>query len=138
MKRVRELEAWSVPGKLLPLDYGKTVLQPELWNEGVPRDVFLGTSNIPDPAHCEDLRLSIQSGELTESEFKEFCQAQGLPMSSLSEESACRFLEYIRGTCLAWIHLPDHANEALLAEIVEALRVRGHIVIDPENMVQVI
>jgi hypothetical protein len=135
---VREFEAWSTPGQLLDPDFGKVVLQHELWNEGIPRTVFIGTSNIPDPIDCKNLRLSIQSGELSESNFKEFCAAHGLPVDLNSEESACKFLEYIHGKCIAWIHLPDDADETLLPTIVKLLKDRGHVVVDPHDMTPIV
>lgn len=134
MKHIRELEAWSVPGKLLHPEYSKDDLQQELWKEGIPEDVFLGISAIPDPTDCKNLELAIQSGELTEESFKEFCSAHTLPNSLQSEESSARFLEYMRGRCLAWIHLPDDAESTLLPMIIKMLAERGHIVIDPESM----
>lgn len=134
LKRIREFEAWSVPGQLLHPEYSKDDLQQELWNEGVPKDVFLGVSEIPDPIDCENLELAIQSGGLTEESFSEFCSAHALPSSMQSAESAARFLEYKRGRCLAWIHLPEDAESTLLPIIIKMLAERGHIVIDPASM----
>lgn len=135
---IRELEAWSVPGKLLDTEYAKNVLQVELWKEGIPNDVFLGLSEIPDATDCERLRLYIQDGELTEDEFKVFCATNDLPLSQQSAESAAKFLEYMRGRCLAWIHLPDDAEPSLLPAIVKLLGERGHIVVDPETLLPII
>jgi hypothetical protein len=134
MKHIRELEAWSMPGQLLHPEYSKDTLQQELWKGGIPEDVFLGISAIPDPTDCKNLELAIQSGELTEDSFKAFCSAHALPNSMQSEESAARFLEYMRGRCLAWIHLPDDAELTLLPMIIKMLAERGHVVIDPESM----
>lgn len=133
MIRVHELEAWSRPGQLLYTDYGKTVLQPKLWKKGIPKNVFIGTTNIPDPAHCRDLKVSIRSGELKGEDFELFCVTNGFAVSIESEESACKFLEYVRGTCLAWIHLPENDEVNLLPKIKRLLKVHGHIVVDPDN-----
>lgn len=138
LKRVHELEAWSTPGQLLHPDYGKAVLQQELWKEGIPKDVYLGASNTPDPAHCIDLRMSIQSGELTEESFRAFCVAHSLSVSLQSAESACKFLEYTRGTCLAWIHLPEDGDVDWLPKIKKWLEDRGHIVVDPQKMTRTV
>ena len=137
MQYVRELEAWSVPGQLLHPEYSKCVLQQELWDAGIPRDVFLGLSAIPDATDCENLKLSIRAGELAEDLFIEFCVAHHLPASLQSQESSAKYLEYMRGRCLAWIHLPEAANGSLLLTIVKMLRERGHVVIDPETMAQI-
>lgn len=137
MRRVRELEVWSVPGQQLDPEYSKNILQQELWELGIPKDVFLGVSAIPDATDCENLRVSIQAGEVTEDLFKEFCATHNLPASLLSEPSAAKFLEYVRGRCLAWIHLPVDAELSLLPAIVKMVKDRGHIVVDPETMKQI-
>lgn len=137
MQPVRELEAWSMPGKLLDVDYSKDVLQPDLWKQGIPEDVFLGISAIPDATDCENLRLSIQSGELTENEFKDFCLKNNLPINLQSTESAAKFLEYMQGRCLAWIHLPVEDASSLLVAIVKMLKNWGHIVVDPTTQMPI-
>lgn len=109
MKSIREFEVWSLPGSQLDSEYGKNTLQREMWDAGVPRDVFLGVSVIPDVVDCNNLEAAIQSGEFTEKDFQEFCLKNELPYAHDSEESSARFLEYTRGRCLAWIHLPDDA-----------------------------
>jgi hypothetical protein len=134
MQYVRELEAWSLPGQLLDAEYGKKILQAKLLAKGIPQNVFLGISAIPDVIDCENLRLSIQAGELTEDSFREFCMSHDLPTNLQSEESSAKFLEFVRGRCLAWIHLPAGADSSLLRTIVKTLKDYGHIVIDPENM----
>ncbi|WP_265284927.1 hypothetical protein [Verminephrobacter aporrectodeae] len=134
MKYVRELEAWSKPGHLLDPEYGKDVLQQKLWAKGVPRDVFIGLSEIPNERHCKILEWTIQSGDLTEDSFKEFCLSRGLPDSMQSKESAANFLEYMEGRPLAWIHLPIDAEPTLLPMIVKIISELGHIVIDPDDM----
>ncbi|WP_265281125.1 hypothetical protein [Verminephrobacter aporrectodeae] len=133
-KCVRELEAWSKPGNLLHPEYGKNMLQQELWEKGVSQDVFLGLSEIPGESDCKNLNLSIQSGELTEYSFKRFCLSYGLSDSMQSKESAAKFLEYMEGRLLAWIHLPIDADPTLLPLIVKIISELGHIVIDPDNM----
>ena len=134
MKHIRELEAWSIPGQLLHADYSKNILQQELWKGGVPKDVFLGISAIPDATDCENLKSAMQAGEITEDSFNEFCLAHSFPASTQSAESSAKYLEYVRGRCLAWIHLPDDADTTLLLTIVTMLGERGHLVIDPESM----
>ncbi|WP_265284926.1 hypothetical protein [Verminephrobacter aporrectodeae] len=110
------------------------MLQQKLWEKVVPRDVFIGLSEIPSETHCEILNLNIQSGRLTEDSFKEFCLIHGLPDNLQSKESAAKFLEYMRGRPLAWIHLPIDAEPTLLPLIVKIISELGHIVIDPDNM----
>jgi hypothetical protein len=133
-RRVRELEAWSIPGQLLPVEYGKLTLQRELWAAGVPRELFVGDSAIPDATDCENLRLAIQEGELIEEEFQSFCSLHDLCADLSNEEAAAKFLEYSQGRCLAWIHLPAGADPSLLQMVIGLLKEKGHVVIDPETM----
>ncbi|WP_139019219.1 MULTISPECIES: hypothetical protein [Acidovorax] len=134
MKYIHELEAWSLPGLLLHPEYSKTTLQEEMWREGVPKNVFLGISAIPDKIDCENLKFLIHSGELKENEFMEFCVIHKLPETSESEESSAKFLEYKKGRCLAWIHLPTDSGADVLSKIKKILQIHGHIIIDPRNM----
>lgn len=131
MRQIRELEAWSLPGRFFETDYSKNTLQREIWGEGVPSDLFLGISNIPDKLDTENLRLAIASGEATEQAFNEFCLLHGLSVNMNSEESSAKFLEHLNGRCLAWIHLPIDTDMAILSKLVKLLAMRGHVVIDP-------
>jgi hypothetical protein len=97
------------------------------------KDVFLGLSAIPDSTDCENLYSTIESGELTRDSFGRFCSAHDLPDNLQSEESSARFLEYMRGRCLAWIHMPEDAESILLPLIAKELAKRGQFVIDPEG-----
>jgi len=72
-KRVYELEAWSPPGLQLDPEFGKTVLAPEMWEAGIPNDVFLGLSEIPDSVDCENLQRDIETGVTSLEHFDEFC-----------------------------------------------------------------
>lgn len=119
-------------GELLHPEYGKEILQKEIWAQGIPKDAFLGVSAIPDSTDCENLYSAIESGELTRDYFGTFCSAHELPDNLQSEESA-KFLEYMWGRCLAWIHMPDDAESTLLPLIAKELAKRGHFVIDPES-----
>lgn len=133
MRRIRELEAWSTPGKLLSASYGKDLAQ-ELWNLGVPREVYLGLNAIPDQTDIVNLRLAIEAGELAADDFKGFCSTHSLPPSLDSADSACGFLEYSLGRRLAWIHLPEDSEPQVLQNLIEMLRDRGHVVVDPDSL----
>lgn len=133
MKYIHELEAWSTPGKNLHPEYSKEVLQKEVWNNGVPKDFFLGISAIPDKTDCENLHASMQAGEFKEDEFIEFCVTNNLPPNFQSEEAAAKFLEYKNGRCLAWIHLPIAFEANLLSKITEILQSHGHIIVYPDR-----
>jgi hypothetical protein len=133
MRAVRELEVWSPPGQLLPSEFAKQVLQLEVWNAGVPRDVFLGISEMPDQIDSRNLRSAIDRGEVDESEFKEFCKLNGLAVGVDSIESASKYLEYLHGRCLAWVHLPEGPDQArLLMKIKDLMSQRGYRIVDPE------
>lgn len=131
MKRVLELEVWSSPGRLLPPEFAKEVLQVDVWNAGVPRDVFLGVSEIPDPIDSEVLKCAFVRGEASESAFVDFCKENGLTGNVDSTESAARYLEYLHGRCLAWLHLPEGPSQArLLAKIEQLMAERGYRIVD--------
>jgi hypothetical protein len=129
VKRVHEFEAWSTPGKVLASNYGKT-LQLEFWRLGIPQEVFLGLDSIPDQTDCDILRIAIERGELTKSDFEKFCAEYSLLGDLSDAESACRFLEFTEGRCLAWIHIPEGEEANILPQVTALLRERGHIVVD--------
>lgn len=134
MRAVRELEVWSAPGRVLPSEFAKQVLQLEVWNAGVPRDVFLGISEMPDQIDSKNLRSAIDRGEIDECEFKEFCKLNGLAVSVDSIDSASKYLEYLHGRCLAWLHLPEGPDQAqLLLKIEDLMSQRGYRIVDPER-----
>jgi len=127
-----ELEVWSPPGHLLNPEFGKLVLAPEMWREGISRDVFLGLSAIPDPVDCENLKSDIESGVVTMQAFSTFCFEQGLVDSTDNQLSASRFLEYSYGRPLAWVHIPDAAAALDLASAINVLLAkRGLFLLEP-------
>ncbi len=132
MQRVRELEAWSAPGYLLPPEYGKS-LQVEVWDAGIPRDVFLELNFIPDETDSINLRQAISAGEYKHDEFRSFCELNGLIADLSIAESAAKFIEYSAGRPLAWIHLPESGNPLLLPKIVALMKTKGHLVVDDEK-----
>lgn len=136
MQRVRELEAWSRPGQLLSSEYGK-LLEQDVWAAGVPREVFLGLSAIPDETDSESLLLSINAGELSEDAFFQFCKTNGLAENPSVAQSAAKFLEYSLGRRLAWIHLPEGGDPRLLVRVVDLMKARNHLVVDPQTMLPV-
>lgn len=128
MKRVRELEAWSKPGQLLPANYGKELAE-EFWALGIPRDVYLGLNAIPDEIDVENLKLAINAGELTADDFLAFCRSNSLPADLTSADAACKFLEFSLGRCLAWVHLPEDDEPRLESLLIDLLGQRGHVLI---------
>ncbi|CAN7409252.1 MAG: hypothetical protein EON54_23480 [Alcaligenaceae bacterium] len=133
MSRIYELEVWSQPGGNLPSEYSKEVLQREMWSNGVPENIFLGLSSIPDKIDCDNLQSAIQSGEFKEKEFFEFCIAHQLKPDLQSDEAASKFLEYKNGRCLAWIHLPISSEAGILSKIINLLQSHGHLIIYPDG-----
>jgi len=133
VRNIRELEIWSQPGQLLPPEFAKETLQIEAWNAGVPRDVFLGISEIPDPIDSENLKRAISQGKISESDFIGFCKKGGFTASADSNESAAKYLEYLNGRCLAWLHLPEDQSQNFLLAKIEALTAQwGYRIVDPE------
>jgi hypothetical protein len=121
LKRVWELEAWSPPGLQLDPEFGKTVLAPEMWKAGIPSDVFLGLSEIPSPVDCENLERDIETGVTSVEYFDRFCASLALPSSMRDPVAAARFLEYLHGRVLAWVHIPDDDAAMPLAGKIDGL-----------------
>lgn len=129
MKVVQEFEVWSRPGMVFPQDYGKD-LQEEIWGLGVPRDVFLGVSNIPDETDVVRLRLALDRREVELSQFSSFCEQLGLDADLECQSSASRFMEFSFGRVLAWVHIPEGGDERhLLQQIKSAIESRGFVLV---------
>lgn len=133
MKTVIEIEIWSSPGGLLPPDYGKR-LQEDFWAEGIPRDVVLGLNSIPDETDSENLRLSLEAGELAESDFRVFCEQNKFAPDVADCRSAAAFLEYSFGRPLAWVHIPDGEYGSLLPNIRARAKALGLILVNPDQI----
>jgi hypothetical protein len=139
---VHEFEAWSTPGKILPMDYGKD-LQREFLTCGIleslsiPDDVFLGVSEIPDEIDVHNLKLDFEEGLLSLEMFYDFCHKHGLEANVESKDSAAKYREYSFGRCLAWIHIQEGYEQQMLPSIVALMKERGHIVRDPATSEQV-
>lgn len=133
MRRVLELEVWSPPGNLLPAEFAKEVLQVEVWNAGVPQDVFMGISEIPDPIDSKSLKSAIARGEVSQSAFEEFCKSNGLSGNADNNESASKYLEYLHGRCLAWFNLPEGSGQAqLLTKVEKLMEERGYRIVESD------
>lgn len=135
MKRVHEFEVWSTRGQLLPVDYGKD-LRDELLIKGIftdlgiPDDVFIGLSNIPDKVDVHNLKMDIKEGVLTMEGFIAFCHEHGFEPNIESNFSANKYLEYTYGSPIAWIHIPDGSEMRMLPLVIKIMDERGHIVIE--------
>ena len=117
MQRIIDLELWSKPlTTIAPYD-GKAVADRCRLDTEQPREVVLGLNFVPGPTDVENVRLILQNGESTKPEFEHFCQAHGLPPELNNELSSARFLIYLWGQPLAWLHLPEEAEgrKAVLA-----------------------
>ena len=99
MEEVFELELYSRPNQLLDQDFGKLISH----DFG---DLVLGLSNIPSKVDSDNLIIAIAEGEITEAEFNSFCIINNLESSVYNCESATKFLAFLYGTPIAWIHLP--------------------------------
>jgi len=133
MKRIHEFEAWSTPGKLLPVDFGKYLAHHYKSNGtlaklGIPDDVFLGLSNIPSEVDVHNLKISIEKGELRMDGFIAFCNEHGFEPDIESKVSACKYIEYSDGVPIAWIHIPEGQEEEMLPAITKLMRMEGLIV----------
>jgi hypothetical protein len=119
----------------LPIDYGKD-LRDELLLDGtfasldIPDDVFIGLSNIPDEVDVHNLKMDIEEGVLTMEGFIIFCHEYGFEPNIESIFSANKYLEYIYGSPIAWVHIPDGSEMRMLPLIIKIMNERGHIVIE--------
>lgn len=120
MKVIKEFEVWYPPGEIVPQDYGKSI-QINVWNEGIPKEVFLGVSNVPDNVDCQSLALSINGGELSIDDFRAFCESNGYVFDINNNLSACKFIEFSKGACIAWLHLPEDQVDEYLEKIKKIL-----------------
>lgn len=136
MKPVRELEVWSKPGRILPAEYSKDDLQPEMSMSGIPDGIFLGLSSIPDRIDCEILSSLIEAGDPSQLAFEKFCNENNLIADIQYEQSAALFLEYLEGRCLAWIHLSEDVSPSVLLTITKIIQSRDHIIVDPAAKAQ--
>jgi hypothetical protein len=119
VKRVHEYEVWSKPGRVLSQDFGKEI-QADVWASGIPRDVFLGVSNIPDESDIATLTEMIESRLVEEQQFYAFCKSNNLPPRRDNQTSAAHFIEFVRGCCVGWVHIPEGPDEIELLRQVEA------------------
>jgi len=130
MKRVVEYESWTKPGRVVSQDFGKEI-QEAIWQSGIPKDFFLGVSNIPDPADVELLGDLISSGTTDIQRFHEFCLRHGFPANITNECSAAMFIAYIKGACVAWIHLPEDSDiPAMLENLQRALKPYDLVIVE--------
>lgn len=110
MQQVIELELWTVPGATpLPLD-GKCVAARCRADTKLPEHVVLGLDFVPDRTDVHNLRASLGRQEFSMKDFENFCLAHQLASSSTDAMSASRFLAFVRGQPLAWLHVPAGAE----------------------------
>ena len=133
MLRVHEFEAWSMPGRVLPMDYGKNLvcnykLRGVLAKLGIPDDIVIGLSNIPNEVDVGNLQMDIKNGLFTIENFFAFCREYGLESNVNSKISACKYNEYSYGIPVAWIHIPEGREQDMLPPIVKLMTEEGLIV----------
>lgn len=104
---------------MLSPDFGKEI-QVDVWASGIPRDVFLGVSNIPDESDILTLTGMIESRLVEAEQFEAFCKLNNLPPLRENQTSAAHFIEFVRGCCVAWVHIPEGPEEEELLRKVEA------------------
>lgn len=120
MKRIVDLELWSLPLEAqMPFD-GKLIAEECRTSTGLPDDVVLGLNFIPDATDITNLEISISSGEVTTQAFQEFCAKNNLLHDRNDSLSAGRFLAYAFGQPLAWLHFPACAEGLVMARQIFA------------------
>ena len=132
-RRVIELELWSRPSFILPMDIGKQEIAPRCINDlKLPEGVVLGLSEIPDPIDSKNLGTALASGELSRQEFDGFCARNGLEGEVSSIDSAAKFLEYVYGRGLAWVHLTASDEGVAMGQRINAwAHSEGYCLVEP-------
>jgi hypothetical protein len=129
MNRVVELELWSKPRISVFAEDGKLVASACRDGTGLSEQFVLGLSFVPDEMDTKNLQFALAEGELTQTEFEQFCARLGLRADANDETSAAQFLTYAIGQPLAWLHLPESAEGLSMANSILAwAEPKGYIV----------
>ena len=129
MNRIVELELWSKPRISVFPEDGKSVASACSASTGLSEQFVLGLSLVPDETDTKNLQVSLAEGELTQTEFEQFCARLGLRADTNDEVSAAQFLAYAVGQPLAWLHLPESAEGLRMATLILAwAEPKGYIV----------
>jgi hypothetical protein len=129
MERVVELELWSAPlvGEV-PFE-GKIIAATCRQSTGLPEDVVLGLSFVPDQTDVENLRLSLERAEVSLVDFQQYCARNGLPPDANNISSAAQYLSYVGGQPLAWLHFPASQEGRGMAKVaIEWANENGYLV----------
>jgi hypothetical protein len=108
MKQIFELEIWTRPGDKISLNFNREI-QNEL-DDLVGKDIVFGQDFLPDETDIRNLKKNLLNSCLTKEEFREFCLGNGYEANVINPNSAARFLEYMYGVSICWVHLP-YSNE---------------------------
>lgn len=118
MQRIVDLELWTRPrSQAVPLE-GACVAEACRAGTGLSSEVVLGLSFLPDRTDVENLRHAFSAGETTPEAFMNFCSQHALDEDFNSEPSAAKFLAYLWGQPLAWLHFPANSSGRQMAEAV--------------------
>jgi hypothetical protein len=113
-----ELELWLPPlSDRAPLE-GKELAARCQRETGLPSDVVLGLSFVPDELYVEQLKRAIETNEVKAGDFQDFCERRGLLPTPENTRSAAEFLAFTRGQSLAWLHLPAEPSGLAMAKTI--------------------
>ncbi len=127
MTLILELELWSTPGKQLDAELGNDLAVEIPRAAGLPQGIILGLSFVPCDADVENLNIALNEGELLEDDFMSFCRFAKLPPRRRVAVSAARFLEFVYGRPLNWVHLPvSDAGKSYFARISSWAQENGY------------
>jgi hypothetical protein len=136
MLPVIELELWSRPSSSLSPEIGKLVVGPRCSSDlSLPAGVVLGLSEVPDPIDSQNLDTSLAAGELSRKEFDEFCEQNGLEANVGAVDSAAKFLEYVYGRPLAWVHLAASNDGVEMGQRINTwAHSEGYCLVEPHGI----
>lgn len=127
MCRVVDLELWSPPGTSL-LD-GKAVAEACRSATAAPPEIILGLNFVPEEADTKSLVLSFAEDPQLALTFQNFCHEQGLSSEWTNVEAAARFMVFIEGQPLAWLHFrTDPSGKGLALSVCRWATDSGYVI----------
>lgn len=128
MSNIVEMEIFSKPKEFYHQDFGKTHVAPTFAKEGLPKEIVIGLSNIPDDTDMINLRLHLNGHEGNTKKYQEFCHKHHINPNS--NEAACKYLAYIEGTPLAWVHIPEDKFDFYYRKVLDIANKNEWILVD--------
>jgi hypothetical protein len=136
--RIFELELWSRSGSRAPL-CGKTISQQCRDATGLSEEVVLGLSSLGDETDPVNLRRLFEACASQREVFLSFCREEGLTPSTQNQGAACRYLAYVNGQALAWLHFPAaDPGPDMARTLLKWASSKNFVLVEPETSTQLL